>query len=58
MKKVRLIVYPEVSDRAQAILIGHGIAACFVRRGPDGDVIAVPAQDAARARRLLDDLNR
>jgi hypothetical protein len=41
-----------------AVLVGYGIDARFLRRGPDGDVITVPAQEAVRARRLLDALGR
>jgi hypothetical protein len=58
MKRVRLVLHTEDSDYAYAVLVGHGIDARFVRRGPNGDVISVPAQDGVRARRVLDALSR
>jgi len=57
MKRVRLVLPTEDSDYAHAALVGHGIDARFVRRGLDGDMITVPAQDAVRARRVLDALS-
>jgi hypothetical protein len=56
MKQVLLSFDPETSDQAYALLVEKGIQADFVRRGADGDVIAVPASAAPRARRLLDNL--
>ena len=56
MRKLLLSFDPEVSDQAQSLLVAKGIPADFVWRGADGDVIAVPASAASRARRLLDEV--
>jgi hypothetical protein len=47
---------PETSEKAFAVLVSNGVPARFVRRGVDADVIAVPASQAARVRRLLNEL--
>ncbi len=55
MRKL-LLFDPEVSDQAHTLLVASGISANFVRRGADGDIIAVPTSAASRARRLLDEV--
>ena len=56
MSKVILSFSPETSDRVFDLLVSEGVPARFVRRGVDADVIAVPASQAARVRRLLDEV--
>ena len=57
MKRIMFGFDAETSDQTHTLLLEKGIEADFVRRGADGDIIAVPANQAARVRRLLDSLN-
>lgn len=52
MKRIFFTLDTETSNQAHTLLVGKGILADFVRRGAEGDVIAVPASQAARVRRL------
>lgn len=53
MKTVQFVIDPEESAYAHASLLAVGIAADLVRRGADGDVIAVPRKDEGEARGIL-----
>ena len=57
MKRLLISFDPEASDQAYALLVDKGVPAEFIRRGTDGDIIAVPANQARRVRRMLDDPN-
>jgi hypothetical protein len=56
VKRIFFRLDSEMSDQAYALLVEKDIPADFVQRGADGDVIGVPATQAARVRRLLDSL--
>jgi hypothetical protein len=44
MKRKLFVFDSELSDRAFALLVGHGVRPRFERRGLAGDVVSVPAR--------------
>jgi hypothetical protein len=50
---IRFVLHAEDSDRTFALLAASGCRPIFVSRGAGGDVVAVPARLAERARVLI-----